>query len=386
MADVFVGFVFDEDKEKELLHLSKCGVGTAANQYQKGFISGLSERVIILSTISTGAFPRMNKRLFFPIEQKSLPEGEFVYLPFINCYFFRDFMFENGLYRHLSRIIESQQHTTVYVYSLYMPSLRAMARLKEQYGDKLHYCLIIPYLPGKYGLVRSGIKGIRDRYEVRAKMTLPNQADSFVFLTDAMKELFEPKPYAVIEGFLPKCEFDYSKRRIPKTVLYTGSLNRAFGLDTLLNAFSQIEDEDAQLWICGAGDMEAEIKEAASEDPRIIFKGFLPKSEITALQTQCDVLINPRLPEGEYTKYSFPSKTMEYLLSGSKVVMHRLPGIPDEYYQYIRIIDGYKPQAIADAIDGAFCDKEFYESRWQEQVNWIQTSKNSREGIRRLKV
>ena len=62
MADVFVGFVFDEEKEKELLRLSRCGVGTAANQYQKGFLSGLPEQVQILTTLSTGAFPRLNKK------------------------------------------------------------------------------------------------------------------------------------------------------------------------------------------------------------------------------------------------------------------------------------------------------------------------------------
>ncbi len=386
MSDVFVGFVFDEQKELELLKYSKCGVSAAVNQYQKGFLAGIPEQVQIISALSTGAFPKLNRKLFFKKNQGTISSGEIIYLPYINFYYIRDFMFESGIYQHLREIIEKQDHTTIYVYSLYVPSLKAMTRLKKQYGNRIHYCLIIPDLPGKYGLVRKGIKGIRDRAEFKDKMTLSNYADSFVFLTEAMKDLFEPKPYTVIEGFLPDCSFDYSLQRVPKSVLYTGSLNRAYGFGTLLEAFSMISDPDAQLWICGAGDMEGAVKEAARKDPRIQFKGFLPKSEISALQTQCDVLVNPRTDEGEYTKYSFPSKTMEYLLSGSKVVMYRLAGIGEEYYRHIRIVEEHGPQAMANALQNAWKDEEFYLQQSQMQVDWIRKEKDAKTMVSKWRV
>lgn len=377
MADVFVGFLFDETKEKELLATSKKGVSAAPNQYQKGFLKGLDAQVQILSAISTGSFPKLNSRLVFKEETRRTSEGTIRYLPFLNFYLIRDKMFQKGIYKRLKKIIRSHDHTTVYVYSLHMPFLKAMKRLKKEFTNKVHYCLIIPDLAGRYGLIRRGIKGIKDRLDEKTKMTLPNCADSFVFLTDAMKELFDPKPYAVVEGFLPDCDFDYTVPRTPKSVLYTGSLNRAFGFGTLLEAFSSISDPDAQLWVCGAGDMEEVIKAAAKKDPRIQFKGFLPKKEIAALQTRCDVLINPRADEGMYTKYSFPSKTMEYLLSGSKVVMYRLPGIGEEYYRYIRTIDAPGPEAMAKALQDAWADTAFYEGRNLEQINWIRTEKSS---------
>lgn len=377
MADIFVGFLFDEDKEAELLATSKKGVSTAPNQYQKGFLRGLNKQVQIFSAISTGSFPRLNSRLVFREEKRQTPEGTITYLPFLNFYLIRDNMFQRGVYRRIKKIVERQDHTTVYVYSLHMPFLKALKRIKKKFGNKVHYCLIIPDLAGRYGLIRRGIKGIKDRLDEKAKMTLPNGADSFVFLTDAMKELFDPKPYAVVEGFLPDCDFDYTAPRMPKSVLYTGSLNRAFGFGTLLEAFSSISDPDAQLWVCGAGDMEEVIKAAAKKDPRIQFKGFLPKKEIAALQTRCDVLINPRADEGTYTKYSFPSKTMEYLLSGSKVVMYRLPGIGEEYYRYIRTIDAPGPEAMTKALQDAWADTAFYEGRNLEQINWIRTEKSS---------
>ena len=63
--------------------------------------------------------------------------------------------------------------------------------------------------------------------------------------------------------------------------------------------------------------------------------GQVSLNEARALQKTADVLVNPRLNEGEYTKYSFPSKTMEYLSTGRPVVCYKLDGIPDEYDKHL---------------------------------------------------
>lgn len=68
---------------------------------------------------------------------------------------------------------------------------------------------------------------------------------------------------------------------------------------------------------------------------RIRYWGYLGKDRVCQLQSEAAVLINPRQNIGEYTKYSFPSKIMEYLSSNCPVVAYKLDGIPDEYYQFI---------------------------------------------------
>ena len=380
MKDIFWGFVFDSDKETELLSVSKIGVQIAANQYQIGFLKGLArEDMNIVSALSVGAFPRLNRRLFYKSDKKKTEYGEIDYLSFINLPVIRDKSFERKTYRHIVKQIQNNEKIRLFVYSLYMPFLKAVKRLKKRYGEKAEVCLIIPDLPGKYGIMRNKytLRGIKDRLEADKKFSLANYADSFVFLTESMKELFDNKPYTVIEGFLPNCEFNYDNKRESKSVLYTGSLNHAFGITTLLKAFESIKDPDYRLWICGAGDGQADVEAAAERDSRIIYKGFLPKIEIADLQTRCDVLINPRPADGEYTKYSFPSKTMEYLFSGSKVVMHRLDGIGEEYYRFIRVIDDHTPEAIANAIVDACEDNDFYHSRFMDQVEWIKGQKSS---------
>lgn len=384
MADVFVGFFYDTEKESDLLSISKVGVSAAANQYQKGFLSGLPGEVEILTTLSTGVYPRRNKRLIFREETKAYQQGKVTYLPFVNLYFIRDWMFKRGLYRRLTKIIRGQAHTTVYVYSLNTVFERVMVNIKRKFGEKVSYCLIVPDLPGTYGIVRKGIKGIKDRLDAKPKMELAGVADRYVFLTEAMAELFPPKPHTVIEGFLPAESFNYENKRIPKTILYTGTLGAKFGMQTLLDAFGMIADQEYQLWICGSGSMVEQVRQATAADPRIQYKGFLPKSEIAQLQTQCDILVNPRPNEGAYTKFSFPSKTMEYLLSGSKVVMHRLPGIGEEYYRYIRVIPDTQPATLAKTLMEACNDTEFYQCCWGEQVQWIRDNKTAVSQVQKL--
>ena len=75
---------------------------------------------------------------------------------------------------------------------------------------------------------------------------------------------------------------------------------------------------------------------------------------------------------------------MEYLRSGSKVVMYLLTGIPEEYHQYIRLIKATTAKSMASAIESAFNDREFYQSTWQDQVNWIRKTKNSEYLVQKL--
>lgn len=46
-------------------------------------------------------------------------------------------------------------------------------------------------------------------------------------------------------------------------------------------------------------------------------------------------MVNPRPTNEEFTKYSFPSKTLEYMASGTPLASTKLDGIPEEYDEYI---------------------------------------------------
>ena len=147
-------------------------------------------------------------------------------------------------------------------------------------------------------------------------------------------------------GITPRRDFDESKR----IVLYGGGLNKAYGLDILLDAFGQIADPDYRLVLCGNGDYVPTIKQAMERDGRICYLGTIPREELLALQLGADVLVNPRNNQQIFSNYSFPSKNMEYLSSGVPFVGFKLGGIPDEYDPYITYPREETPQALADAL------------------------------------
>ena len=136
-----------------------------------------------------------------------------------------------------------------------------------------------------------------------------------------------------------KIKTSFIKRTEIKQILYTGTLARRYGIMNLLHAFNKMQVANIKLVICGSGDCESEILKAAYSNPNIIFKGLIEREQILLLQRQATLLVNPRTSEGAFTKYSFPSKTMEYLASGTPTLLYKLSGIPNEYYDYCFTIE-----------------------------------------------
>ena len=112
-----------------------------------------------------------------------------------------------------------------------------------------------------------------------------------------------------------------------------------------------LKNENYSLIICGRGDSEEYVKNMATKDRRIQYLGSIPHDEILQLQRTASLLVNPRTPEGIYTKYSFPSKTMEYLASGTPTLLYELPGITKEYYHYCYSLNDQSITALAEKVD-----------------------------------
>jgi glycosyltransferase involved in cell wall biosynthesis len=121
------------------------------------------------------------------------------------------------------------------------------------------------------------------------------------------------------------------KLKKSRYILYTGSLEERYGLGELLEAFSLAGIEDCDLVICGDGNYREEIIKMGRVNEKIKYLGSLPRERALDLQRDATLLVNPRPSSGDFTKFSFPSKTMEYLLSGTPVLMRPLPGLIPEF-------------------------------------------------------
>jgi glycosyltransferase involved in cell wall biosynthesis len=102
----------------------------------------------------------------------------------------------------------------------------------------------------------------------------------------------------------------------------------------LIDSFVASGVKDYQLIICGDGDDRPYVEKISSECERIKYMGQLNRESVLELQRNASLLVNPRDNDSDYTKYSFPSKVIEYMSSGVPVLMYRLDGIPEEYYNF----------------------------------------------------
>lgn len=170
--------------------------------------------------------------------------------------------------------------------------------------------------------------------------------DGYVLLTEAMNAMVNThnRPYIVMEGLCDISEND-CEDALPareKFCLYTGSLATGTGIETLISAFTENSPDGYSLKIYGGGQMEKELLEHCPAG--VFFGGSLTNRECVALQKKASLLINPRPIGLRFAAYSFPSKIMEYMVSGTPVLTTRLPGIPDEYLDYLYTCE--------DTVDG----------------------------------
>lgn len=130
-------------------------------------------------------------------------------------------------------------------------------------------------------------------------------------------------------------------------VMYAGSLGRAYGVGVLLEAFAMLPGPEYRLWLFGGGNMEDDIRAAAERDTRIEFAGYVLPEVVFRRSCEASILVNPRPSRQEFTPYSFPSKLLEYMASGTPVLTTRLPGIPEEYDPYLLWLDEETPASLA---------------------------------------
>ena len=86
---------------------------------------------------------------------------------------------------------------------------------------------------------------------------------------------------------------------------------------------------------------------ARSEERRL-------NAEIVEREMAATLLVNPRPTGEEYVKYSFPSKTMEYMSTGTPVLTTVLPGMPKEYHPYVYLLEEETADAIAEKLRQIF--------------------------------
>lgn len=191
----------------------------------------------------------------------------------------------------------------------------------------------------------------------------------YVLLTEAMNDYLNKKgkPYVILEGHADIAMRDrvpsMEKKTSPRICFYAGGVSKQYGLANLVEGFRKADLSNTQLHIYGPGDYVKELKKIAEEDDRIFYGGMLLNTQIVAKEQEATLLVNPRPTDEEYVKYSFPSKTMEYMASGTPVLTTVLPGMPREYHPYVYLLEDETADGIAAKLQEVLqsSDAELFE-------------------------
>lgn len=182
----------------------------------------------------------------------------------------------------------------------------------------------------------------------------------YVLLTQAMNDYLNPegKPHVILEGHsdiaMERQEPSPARKASPRVCMYAGGVSKQYGLENLVKGFQKANLPDARLEIYGPGDYVQELSQIAAEDSRIFYGGMLLNAEIVEREMAATLLVNPRPTGEEYVKYSFPSKTMEYMSTGTPVLTTVLPGMPKEYHPYVYLLEEETADAIAEKLAQIF--------------------------------
>lgn len=190
----------------------------------------------------------------------------------------------------------------------------------------------------------------------KINLWLMKRFDSYLLLTEQMNDVVNPKnrPYVVLEGHsdisMKAVENRLEEKFSKKVCFYAGTLRKIYGIENLVRGFVDADVPDTELHIYGDGDFRKELEQLTKENGSVKYMGIAPNSEIVEAELKATLLVNPRPTHEEYTKYSFPSKNMEYMASGTPVLTTKLPGMPKEYNEYVYLLEEETADGVCKAL------------------------------------
>lgn len=208
-----------------------------------------------------------------------------------------------------------------------------------------------------YGMmVNSGRVPIISRLASKLNSKYVSHFDKYVLLTEQMNEVVNPKgrPHIVMEALcdskLRQETCENVPKAYPRTVLYAGGIYEEYGLKMLAEGFVKANIPDAKLVYYGEGFYVEEYKALCEKHPNLEYRGVASNEAILQEEQKATLLVNPRFTTEEFTKYSFPSKNMEYMASGTPLLTTKLPGMPKEYYPYVFLFEEETIEGYAKSI------------------------------------
>ena len=331
MKIIYVSALTEEKKMNSIIRNSKQKPLQSIQKFHRLICEGLVANNIEIKTISSIPMSRIisNKIIWFDKKQ-NVNGVEYNYIPFFNLKIIRQIStFICTIFMTIKECIKGKKKK-VFICDLLNTTLSSTVLILSKLL-KFKCIAIVTDLP----------RDIGGKFSISKKINqvLQNKYDGYILLTEAMNEVVNEKnkPFVVIEGItdsnMKQKENNIENKYKEKVCIYAGGLYEKYGVKNLVEAFKLLKQDNIRLHIYGAGELEEYLNKI--EDTRIKYFGVVENEKVVDEEIKATLLINPRFSNEEYTKYSFPSKNMEYMASGTPLLTTKLPGMPEEYYDYV---------------------------------------------------
>lgn len=361
MKILFVGSLISEESMDHLNKIGKIKASAAPNNYETMLIKGLVENgadVEVISLPAMATYPK-NPIFFSKKKNENLPIGVCSnWIPFINLQVVKQASIQWYVHRYIKHWLkenESVKDKIVMSYSIYPPYTKPAITLTKK--AKCHISAVITDLPEyMYTWDKSSpFKRIFGNLMKYKMVKLQELCDSYVLFTEPMAKRMKiaNKPYIVSEGFYDSSVFrkiqDNGKYK-RKTITYAGNLGNIYGIKTLVQGFMKTNG-DYELHLYGSGTEVDYIKSCVENDSRIKFFGRVKREEVLQALKKSHLIVINKPTSDDYSNYSFSSKILECVASGTPILTTRVGGMPTEYYDYFYFIDDETPEGISHALE-----------------------------------
>ena len=361
MKILFVGTLISKEMMEQLNRIGRKKASVAPNNYETMFVKGLVENgaeVEVLSIPAVAAFPG-SPEIAFNGKSERLSFGIIAnYIPFINIQGLKQISIQWNTYKLVNQWLIKNSNCNdkcVISFSVYPPYSNPLVHLCKKYS--CHLSAVITDLPeymytwGKDNPISAFFGNL-----MKNKMiALQDKFDSYILFTKLMAKRMkiDDKPFLVSEGLIDEDIFkgiSASEKETAEYIVYAGNLSRLYGIHSLLDGFMQTKC-NLELHLFGSGEDVNYIKDCAKKDKRIKYKGRVTREEtLTALMEAHLIVINKPTSD-DYSNYSFSSKILECMSSGTPILTTRVGGMPEEYYPYFYFIDDESVSGIANSIE-----------------------------------
>lgn len=351
MKVVFFSKFYPRKFRDAYLKDSRAGLAAAADAHQYALALGFKEIVDDLEIINVPAlfpYPRRHKKVFID-SQKVVENGLTIdNVGYCNVQWIQPISRYYKARKKIEELIKTTNDLVyIIIYSTAPYSLQCAIEMKQKF-DNVRISVIIPDLPEDMEHKVPVITHIANSfYSIFFKPfdEYMKHFDSYVLLTKYMQEKVkcDDNKFIVSEGVYDETITPRLIQQVPTGVFrifYSGMMHKRFGVMNIVEAVIKLKDLNIELLLCGYGDAVTDIQEISHRDHRIKYLGIIPRDEALKIQCESSLLVNPRIPDNNpFTRYSFPSKTLEYFASGTPTLIYQLDGIPKEYYNYCYSLD-----------------------------------------------